>query len=213
MDTRRLFQFFVNFRLFFPALVRTVTDFRSSLIKAHKCKLRLGFLRHCLSEQVIPVSIIPKRLLRLSDKPFDDVQRLILQKHIRITKYEVDEAFSICKKKRHVFDTSIPQEWKNCLLDFCYDKLRRECVSIERNLNRKLKRLIENSNWTKHANYEFMVNLSDKVLDDVTKSALGYGISFSVTKKEIDWVSIANSFCNLERNMTIPMMILTYVKV
>ena len=53
--TRNFYVFSVNF----PSLVLFVFSFCSALIKAHKLKLRLAFLRRCTSEQVMPKSILP----------------------------------------------------------------------------------------------------------------------------------------------------------
>lgn len=204
MDTRRLFIIYSTFVHLYPVLVPFVDLFSSSLIKAHKLKLRLGFLRRCHDEHVMPRSFLPRRLIKLSDKPFDDYQRLILQKYIELTKIEVDEAFRSVRNTRYNFNQAVPVDWKDKLLDYCYGKLRRERSRLRNHLNRKIRILVDNSDWTKHANPNFVVNLSNKLLDKDTISALGYGMSFSVSTKKMDWINIAKSFCNLEKFGDLP---------
>ena len=193
--TRNFYAFSANF----PSLVLFVTSFCNALSKAHKLKLRLNFLRKCMSEQVMPKSILPRRILRLAERPFDEFQRIILQKHIEITKVEVEDAFSTLRSRRHGFNQAVPFEWKNRMLDYCYRKLRKCCNRLERKLQIKLKNLIAESDWTKHANVEFIVNLSDKPVDSATTAALGYGLSFGVSDGNMDYVDISKSFCNLEK--------------
>ena len=102
--TRNFYVFSVNF----PSLVLFVSSFCSALIKAHKLKLRLAFLRKCMSEQVLPKSILPRRILRLAERPFEEFHRIILKKHIEITQVEVKEAFSILRRRRYSFFQAIP---------------------------------------------------------------------------------------------------------
>ena len=85
------------------------------------------------------------------------------------------------------------------MLDYCYGKLRKCCNRLERKLQVKLKNLIAESDWTKHANVDFMINLSDKPVDSATTAALGYGLSFGVFNGNLDCVDISKSFCYLEK--------------
>ena len=82
--------------------------------------------------------------------------------------------------------------------------MRNEYRRLSVKLRRKLRNLIEHSDWTKDANHEFVVNLSNKPLQSDAVSALGYGISFSITNRNINIVEIANSFYNLERYGDLP---------
>lgn len=196
MDTTR---HFYDFSVNFPNLVPFVTEFSTSLVKAHKLKIRLGFLRDCLKEQVLPKSFLPSRILKLADRPFDDFQRIYLVKHIDLTKFEVKEAFKILRSKKYSFESAVPYDWKPRLLDYCYSKLRTVCDDLKTKLNRKLSYLIQNSDWTQHANSNFVINLSDKELDSNKSSALGYGMCFATSNKDINGVDIAKAFCHLEK--------------
>ena len=196
MDATR---FFRAFSVNFPYLVLFVTSFSSVLIKAHKQKLRLAFLRRCMDEQVLPRSILPRRVLNFADRPFEEYQRLILQKHIDICQIEVKEAFRELRRRKYSFIQAIPFEWKNVLFDYCYGKLRMCCRRLENKLHNKLNRLIRNSDWSRNSNPNFVVNLSNKPLDNDTKCALGYGLNFGISNRYVDCVDIAKSFTNLEK--------------
>lgn len=187
-----------------PGLSPFVSSFSSALITAHKMKIRLKFLRRCLEEQVLPKSLLNNRLLNLSDHPFEEFHRIILEKHIVITKIEVRESFKISKSRRSAFDCAIPSEWKHQLLDHCYGKLRTVCDSLSKKLDRKLCFLIKDSEWTKNARENFVVNLSSKPLNSDAKCALGYGLSFAASQQEVNSVSVARAFCNLEKVSNVP---------
>ena len=201
MDATRVY---ASFARLFPVLQPVVTGYASSLIKAHKTKLRLNFLRECLKEQVIPRSFLPRRLLEMRDRPFDDLQRIVLMKFIQRTKVDVQNCFRTSNQKRMDFNHVIPTEWKTSLLDHCYKKLRRARRRLEVHLRNKLLVLVDNSDWNKHTNPQFAVNLSDKILDKNTVAALGYGLNFAVCKGSFDYAEIAKSFCNLEKFGQVP---------
>ena len=90
------------------------------------------------------------------------------------------------------------------MLDYCFSELRLKCNSLQGKLDRKLLFLIRNSSWTKNANRNFVVNLSEKELDNDTICALGYGLSFAGLKQDVNTVDIAKSFCNLEKQGHLP---------
>ncbi|XP_076031232.1 uncharacterized protein LOC143019477 [Oratosquilla oratoria] len=123
-------------------------------------------LQNCMKEQVLPKSVLPQRLVKMSDRPFDDFQRIILKKRIDIAKLELKEAFRIKRISLHKFQCCVSSDVKNVLLDYCYGKMRMECEYLSRKLNMKLLALINDSDWTKHANPDFVVNLSSKPLTE-----------------------------------------------
>ncbi|XP_076039372.1 uncharacterized protein LOC143024450 [Oratosquilla oratoria] len=130
-------------------------------------------------------------------------EQVILQKHIDITRFEVRELFKISKSARQSFHQTIPEIWKPILLDYCYGKMRRVCKKLSHNL-------IENSDWSKHTNSNFMINLSDKPLSSDVKCALGYGLSFA--NQHIDYVDVVKGFCNLEKYGDVPVQDLNICK-
>ncbi|XP_076052820.1 uncharacterized protein LOC143032236 [Oratosquilla oratoria] len=73
-----------------------------------------------------------------------------------------------------------------------------------------LQSLIAMSDWSKHANSNFMINLSDKPLSSDVKCALGYGLSFA--NQHIDYVDVAKGFCNLEKYGDVPVQDLNICK-
>lgn len=197
MDTTRLF---LLFSACCPGLTPFVTGYVSALVKAHNLKLRVSFLQQCLNEQVMPKSILPQRILRMSDRPFDDFQRIILQKHIDITRIQKQETFRITEQRKRAFLRTIPSEWRHQMLDYCYNKLRSARRDLQSKLRRKLKTLIDNSKWTQDSDPGLVVNLSTKELDKDTRCALGYGLNFSFSGKTEDSVEVAKSFYYLEKN-------------
>ena len=144
------------------------------------------------------------RLLKLCQKPFEELHRIILQKYIDITKIVVRESFNVTKSRSYNFHHTIPEEWKTRLLDYCYGKMRSVRKIVSNRLNKKLSQLIKDSDWQKDANPNFVVNLSDKPLNDGAKCALGFGLSFAATKQKIDFVDVAKGFCNLEKFGDVP---------
>ncbi|XP_076049509.1 uncharacterized protein LOC143030235 [Oratosquilla oratoria] len=59
--------------------------------------------------------------------------------------------------------------------------------------------MIKDSDWTKNANPNFVVNLSDKELSEDVSVALGYGLKFAYSNKDLDYVEIAKSISNFEK--------------
>ncbi|XP_076029167.1 uncharacterized protein LOC143018013 [Oratosquilla oratoria] len=162
------------------------------------------FLQNCMKEQVLPKSVLPQRLVKMSDRPFDDFQRIILKKRIDIAKLEVKEAFRIKRISLHKFQCCVSSDVKNVLLDYCYGKMRMECEYLSRKLNMKLLALINDSDWTKHANPDFVVNLSSKPLTKVQSTALGFGLSFANNSNPSNIINIGKAFCNLKCDKDLP---------
>lgn len=104
---------------------------------------------------------------------------------------------------RRILEQRIPPPWKKTVYQVCQQKLAYVKTTLWTRLGNKLDRLIENSDWTRHRNQRCFVNLSDRVLDENTKSALGYGMKFSCNNLGINPVSIAKGFNNLHQNTDI----------
>ena len=155
--TRNLF----DFRRLFPVLMPMVYAFRSALVTAHGHKLRQRFLNRCLEEQVLPRSMLPRRLLQFGDLPFETFHRLILSKNIDIKRVEVRESFKKSRQKKQELLNVLPAEWRKCVFDHCYKRLRYRRRRLECNLENKLNMLIDNSKWTTDANHDFVINLSE----------------------------------------------------
>ena len=75
-------------------LAHVAYDFEQGLRDGHNKKLHYKFLRDCLAEHVIPVSLLPRRLRDMSDEPFGQLQRVVLKYHVDKTKRETKEAFN-----------------------------------------------------------------------------------------------------------------------
>ena len=160
-------------------------------------------MKNCLDEQVLPRSLLPVRLTKLSNHPFDDFSHLVLVKHIEVTKANERAAFRKLQHSKHNFMANVPAACKESLLDVICSGLRRNLQKLRGILNRKLNNLISNSNWTKNSNPNCVVNLSTKEINNSTLSALGYGISFSLSRKP-KASDIASSLAKLEKCEEIP---------
>ena len=197
MDSARPFHYFCQN---FPILKYAVKDYATSLTKAHTAKQQLAFLIRCREEQVLPRSMLPEHILKLREKPFDDLDNSIISKHINNQMRNQSTLFDELRKKRHHFNSSIPADWNNILQDQCYQQMRRMVyVQLKEKHDRKLNLLIERSAWTKDSNQDCIVNLSDKQLSRDTKCALGYGLNFAITAQSNNSVEISKSFCDLEK--------------
>ena len=191
---------FYDFCNNFPTLRHVVRNFSDTLIRAHTTKQQLFFLRECRDEHVIPNSVLPNRIVQLADRPFDEIQRAVLNKQIRIKLLENNTSHEVLLRNRQRFDAIIPPEWKDRLLDFCYHKMRRVVYQdLKQTHNNRLNLLISRSDWTKDASEDCIVNLSDKVLDRNSVCALGYGLNFASSVKPINNVEVAKSVNNLEK--------------
>ena len=203
---------FFNFRLLFHALMPLVYEFRSSLIAAHCHKLRLDFLNKCLQEQVLPKSMLPRRLLQFGDVPFESFHRVFLEKNIQMKRVEVREFFKKSRISKQNLISALPSEWKQPVFDHCYSRLRYKRRILEGKLNNKLNSLISSSKWTTDANHDFVINLSSHNLDNSSLSALGYGLNFSITPSVPNYIDIAESLCNFEKKSNVTDDIINIVK-
>ena len=167
-----------SFALLFPFLIHFVNNFENKLIQAHSTRKRRQFLQRCLEEQVIPKSLLPKRLREMSDEPFNSFCVQSLKLHIKSTKRKEIQDFKKLAKARMNFFNHIPNTWCNMLCNSIYSKLRNQLSSLNIHLENKLDKLISESIWTKKASNNGVLNLSSKVLHKELVCGLGYGMSF-----------------------------------
>ena len=193
-------ELFGRFTLLFPHLLTIVYGYKNALLKAHDKKIHCQFLQQCYEEHVCPVSLLPRRLANMKDKPFGELQRVVLRHHIARTREEREQAFQRSFKLRRTLEQRIPAAWKKPVYEFCKQRLANLKTCVRTRLGVKLDRLIENSDWTRHRNEKCFINFSNTVLDENTKSALGYGMKFSCNNLGINPVSIAKGFVNLQQN-------------
>ena len=200
MDLTRLSTLVSLFCTTFPALKPLYRDFKKNILNAHRMKIQLQFLKNCRDEKVIPKSFLPKRLRNLDGSPFSELERLLLDSHIKNKSTDMKSAFQKSTTSRSLLKNSVTQEWFSVLCDFIYGLLREKCRAIKEKLNNKLETLFERSFWSQKSNPDLFVNLSSYVLDKNEKLVLGFGYNFSVAKSNVDPISIAKSFIKLEKN-------------
>ena len=56
----------------------------------------------------------------MGNKPFGELQRVVLKYQIEETIREKQELFKLCNYHRSVFDVSIPQHWSLCMLRYIF---------------------------------------------------------------------------------------------
>ena len=184
----------------FPLLCPFVSTYKKTLFKAHSTRLRLKFLKRCLEEQVIPVSLLPRRLRISEDHPFNDFCVLSLKKHIELTKSDEFTAFKRFRRAKIDFNQQIPHQWKHNILNEVYSVFRVKINGLNLHLNNKLNFLINNSVCNRYcASENNYINLSSKVLSDDVKKALNFGMSF-VLDKEISPLELATAINKLSFN-------------
>ena len=177
-----------------------VTDFSSALTRAHTVKEHLRFLQQCKDEQVFPRTMLPAHVVQLQDRPYDDFQHNILEKHINNKKEEKNKAFEELRRAKLHFRSTVPIQQQASLEDYCYEQMRASVYEELRvNHDRKMKLLIDRSGWTTNANEDCIVNLSNKQLERDTVCALGYGLNFGISESSINHVEIVKGLCNLEK--------------
>ena len=196
MDATRLFNlFFLNLPVYKPLC----DEYLKTHFKTHNINAHLKFLYSCYNEQVIPMSILPKRLKNQDNYPFGTFEKHCLQLQIQLTKEAEAEADGSFKKLKHVkvkFSTCIPVNYISIVLDYVYKVLRYENNIVVDNLKHKLDKLIRDSDWNNHGNNDNVTNLSSKILSNETISALSYCSNFSIINKKTNPLHIVMEYHN-----------------
>ena len=199
MDVTRTFFLFLNLN---PALANICKEYVKILTKCHLSVAVDKFLKSCYEEQVLPKSLLPKRLLHMNGKPFDQLEKLILKKAIKNHKFETKDLF----KKKHIKILNLRRlvnvNDMKIINDHAYHQMRKTVTIRKRLHQRKLEKLISESKWEEPININNIVNLSDKVLNKTTTQALNYGLSFHINN-QLDPLDIGKAFINLEKNSRI----------
>ena len=188
-----------SFCLLFPFLSHFLWDFQNTLVKSHSTRLRRKFLQSCLQEQVIPKSLLPRRLRIDGVSPFNDFCVLSLKQHIKITKRQENLLFKKLSKVKRNFEISVPGIWLPVLHRSVYSHLREKLNVLKNHLDNKLKNLIQNSAWENVPFNSCVVNLSSKSIPHDAERALSFGMSFSLINKP-NSIDVASAFAKLEKN-------------
>ena len=200
MDLARLSSLMTLFCTTFPLLRPAYHQFKKNLLKSHRLRFQLKFLKDCKAEKVIPKSFLPQRLRNLDNVPFSELDEIILNSHIKKKILECDNMFKNAASSRTLLKNSVTAEWWTTICDYVYILLRNQNQQYKEKLNRKLEKLFENSLWVKKSNPELFENMSSYELTKDEKLILGFGLNFSIARKQINPLSIAESFINLEKN-------------
>ena len=201
----------LSFAILFPLLSVYATTFSKCLLSAYSCRIHLKFLKRCLQEQVLPRSLLPYRLRQYDHHPFNEFSVMMLKRHIEATKLEEKKKFKELSSARSVFHRTITTYWKNSLLLEIYNDLRVKTDRLKRKLDNKLKNLIANSDWSKNARQDCVINLSRKPISDDVVCALGFGLSFSLISKP-STLSVATALSKFEIKSDLPQQYTDIVK-
>ena len=191
-----------SFFFLFPACSRDVSRFASRLNKSYAIRQRVKFLKQCRNEQVLPKSLLPVRLRKLSYHLFDKFSCLVFDKHIELTMQSEHNSFKELRTVRQDFHRFVPPDWNTSLMDSVYSATRHKLQRLEEYLRRKLKTLIFNSDWTQNSDTPSVINLSSKHIDNTTRCALGYGLSFS-EQRPPSAVEVSSAFVYLEQRSNV----------
>ena len=154
MDLTRLSTLMTLFCTSFPLLRPVYHQFKRNLLKAHRLRIQLKFLKDCKAEKVIPKTFLPHRLRNLDSEPFSELDEIILNSHIKKMTLECKNMFKDAATSRTLLKNSVTLEWWTTICDFVYALLRNQNNSYQEKLNRKLENIFDNSYWTKKSNHE-----------------------------------------------------------
>lgn len=200
MDLARLSPLVSTFCDLHPHLRHLYHNFKKNLLKAHRLKNQLKFLKECRNEKIVPKSLLPKKLRNFNNQPFSKIDEEVLTATIKKTSVEVKSAFRNCDKATVMLRNSVTVEWWCTLSDYVYSLLRRQNFFDKRNLSAKLESLFQNSLWSKESNPELYENLSSYQLNKTEKQVLGFGMKFAIAKHQVDPIRVAESFKKLEKH-------------
>ena len=111
MDLRRLSPLVSSFCLLFPQLRTTYHKYKRSLLRAHRMKMQLRFLKNCRDEKVIPSSCLPRRLRNFDNQAFSELDDILLTTYIKKLSGEVRTAFQKSNCARTLLRNCVSNEW------------------------------------------------------------------------------------------------------
>ena len=192
-------ELFDTFCFNYPQAARSCIVFRRCLVKAHKVKTRLQFLKMCMAEHLVPNSSIPLRLRGLDGTPFGRLERIVAQHNIKKLKKEVDDKFSELLTARNNLCNVLSGHLFHFISNVTYE-IKNETINNLKILHlRRKSDLIKNNVWDKSSNNEFFLNLSSKQLGNNTQKALGFGLNFSFNHGSPNMLEIAKRIDRFER--------------
>lgn len=204
------------FRTFLFGLLNTFDGIRGPLfkykdavIKAHKCKQQLKFLKKCLHNGVVPRSLLPRRLCSRPGRPFSRAGEEVLLERISQVDLEMKQKFYWVRRtfeKLNCFIRASELYGADILmkiLDYVHYVKDFEISKVCSGLNVKFDRLFRESPWVKFSNVNLVINLSNFELGFLDKIALGFGYSFCIGNNNNDCLSFLESFEKFKGNCKI----------
>ena len=173
--------------------VITIRKYEEQLQKLESLRNRITFLRDCLDNKILPKSF--KSVENASGKPFEKLQKLLIENAISLGKQEKEVVYSQCRQAfREVSFLGYDHSVNNAL-----ETIRRSVnLTSEKqkvNLQKKLEDIFSNSHWIKFSQINNVTNMSSRLLSRDEIYALGYGLNFCLgnnDKLSIDFNSQLN---------------------
>ena len=134
--------------------------------KRNRTNERIEFLQRCKEEQVLPASAPAQ--LRSKEHPFTRAARVYLEDAIA----SLQDNDTVLKNRTP--NTELPAHLKN--------RLKAESFEHRANLQKKLDKLCQSSDWNKAGNSSLITNLSDRDLTPTETAALSLGLKFDIGK-------------------------------
>ena len=156
-------------------------------------------MKKCKQELVMPKSFLPRNLLNLDNRAFTDLDHTILNSYIKKKKLEVRNVFKNSENNKLLLRNCTTVEWWNIICNNIYTALRFQATKHQEILDRKLTILFEKSVWKTKSNPNLFENLSSYELGENEKLVLGFGITFCFARKNVNALSIAKGFVNLDK--------------
>ena len=198
-----IFDNFTFFRYNFPILLITYRKLEYSTISAKYLKCAIFFLKQCILEQVIPVSLKCSIFTNYLNDPFPNVYRYISEDRIRVLKAQLNARFAESSYLYYHLKSRLHPNIFYKLIDFCHNvarnksERRRACWSL------KLVKLCHASTWDRYSCAENVVNLSSYNLKQDEKTLLGLGLGFSMPPSKKDKFSFVSKICKSKDYLSI----------
>ena len=167
---------------FFSLIPSLVVEYRAIErihLKIVGAKERLNFLRRCIEEKVIPRSM--SWLWRISnDEPFPKEAMSYMRNAITDLRMEIDQLYYKLRGRKRTFFKNVDNPHLRYKLQSCLKQVsEKHRVIKQRDLENKLKNLIDRSPWSKFSIRNNVVNKSSFCLNDCHLELLGYGLNFA----------------------------------
>ena len=137
MDLTRLSNLVAFFCVTFVLLRPLYRNFKRDLLRAHRLKIQLRFLKTCRAEKVIPKTFLPHRLRNFENIPFSGLDEVLLNAHIKEKTFAMKRMFQNASRSRLLLKNSVTSDWWRTHCYYVYSLLRLQNQPYTEKLDRK----------------------------------------------------------------------------